>query len=140
MIVLDTTVLSELMRLQPAPEVLAWLDRQPAEDLFVTAMAVAEILYGIERLPPGQRREELGAAAGRILADAFAGRVLAFDERAAVAYAAVVSAREQAGRPIGMADAQIAAICRAHDVALATRNTADFALLDISLINPWQAT
>ncbi|MDP2226056.1 MAG: type II toxin-antitoxin system VapC family toxin [Moraxellaceae bacterium] len=140
MIVLDTNVLSELMRAQPAHAVLAWLDRQPTADLFITAITVAEILYGIERLPQGQRREQLSATAGRILADAFTGRVLAFDERAAVAYAALVAAREQSGRPIGMADAQMAAICAVHGLSLATRNTADFVALDIPLIDPWLAT
>ncbi|UIF89017.1 type II toxin-antitoxin system VapC family toxin (plasmid) [Cupriavidus necator] len=137
MIVLDTNVLSELMRAQAEPAVVDWLDRQEQDSLAVTAVTVAELLYGIARLPEGRRKTGLRDAALQMLDEEFAGRVLAFDEDAAVHYAALVSQRERTGRPISMADAQIAAICRHHAAALATRNTKDFDGVDIILANPW---
>jgi predicted nucleic acid-binding protein len=137
MIVLDTNVLSELMRAQAEPAVVDWLDRQEQDSLAVTAVTVAELLYGIARLPEGRRKTRLRDAALQMLDEEFVGRVLAFDEDAAVHYAAIVSQRERAGRPISMADAQIAAICRHHAAALATRNTKDFDSVDIILANPW---
>ncbi|MGT2453625.1 PIN domain-containing protein [Cupriavidus basilensis] len=137
MIVLDTNVLSELMRAQAEPAVVDWLDRQEQESLAVTAVTVAELLYGIARLPDGRRKTGLQEAALQMLDEEFAGRVLPFDEDAAVHYAALVSLREHAGRPISMADAQIAAICRHHAAALATRNGKDFEGVGIVLANPW---
>jgi predicted nucleic acid-binding protein len=137
MIVLDTNVLSELMRAQAEPAVVDWLDRQEQESLAITAVTVAELLYGIARLPDGHRKTGLQEAALQMLDEEFAGRVLPFDEDAAVHYAALVSLREYAGRPISMADAQIAAICRHHAAALATRNSQDFEGVGIVLANPW---
>ncbi|UIF84656.1 type II toxin-antitoxin system VapC family toxin [Cupriavidus necator] len=137
MIVLDTNVLSELMRGQAEPAVVDWLDRQEQDSLAVTAVTVAELLYGIARLPEGRRKTGLRDAALQMLDEEFAGRVLAFDEDAAVHYAALVSQRERTGRPISMADAQIAAICRHHAAALATRNTKDFDGVGVILANPW---
>ncbi len=136
MIVLDTNVVSELMRPSPNPRVARWADRQVPAEVVTTAGTVAEIGYGIARLPAGQRRDLLALAAAQVF-DAFAARVLPFDAPAAAQYAAVVVERETAGRPISGFDAQIAAICRRHRARLATRNTLDFAELDLDLVDPW---
>jgi predicted nucleic acid-binding protein len=138
MIVLDTNVLSELMRVEAEPAVIDWLDRQAPDALTITAVTVAELLYGIARLPDGNRKSRLRDAALQMLDEEFADRVLPFDENAAVHYAALVSQRERAGRPISMADAQIAAICRHHAATLATRNRKDFEGVDVVLANPWE--
>ncbi|MFI7212733.1 type II toxin-antitoxin system VapC family toxin [Micromonospora maritima] len=139
MIVLDTNVVSELMRAEPAPTVLAWLRQNSGSGLYTTTVTVAEIRYGIARLPEGQRRESLHAAANEIFA-AFPRQVLAFDLPAAGAYADVVAGRDKLGHPIDGFDAQIAAICRTRVATLATRNTMDFADTGIALIDPWQET
>ncbi|MDI5942443.1 MULTISPECIES: type II toxin-antitoxin system VapC family toxin [Micromonospora] len=139
MIVLDTNVVSELMRAEPAPAVLTWLRQSSGASLHTTVVTVAEIRYGIARLPEGQRRESLHQAANEIFA-AFPRQVLPFDLAAAGAYADVVAGRERLGRPIDGFDAQIAAICRARAATLATRNIKDFADTGIGVIDPWQAT
>lgn len=136
MIVLDTNVVSEFMRAEPAPAVLAWLQRNSSAGLHTTAVTVAEIRYGIARLPEGQRRESLHQAANEIFA-AFPRQVLPFDLAAAGAYADVVAGREKLGHPIDGFDAQIAAICRTHAATLATRNTKDFTDMGIGVIDPW---
>lgn len=138
MIVVDTNVTSELMRPTPAPQVLAWLAAQPARDLYTSAITVAEIGYGISRLPDGHRKELLAAAAAGVFST-FRERVLAFDSSAAAHYADVVLGRERSGMPISGFDAQIACICRDHDAALATRNVKDFAAVGVDLINPWDS-
>lgn len=139
MIVLDTNVVSELMRARPAPAVLAWLQQSSSAGLYTTAVTVAEIRYGIARLPEGQRRESLHQAANEIFA-AFPRQVLPFDLAAAGAYADVVAGRERLGQPIDGFDAQIAAICRAQAATLATRSTKDFADTGIDVLDPWQTT
>lgn len=136
MIILDTNVLSELMRADPADEVVGWLRVQRGDDLCTTAVSVAEVRYGIARLPEGRRRTALRVAADDVFGS-FAGAVLTFDEAAARHYGDVVVERERAGIPISGFDAQIAATCRSNQAALATRNTSDFAHLGIELINPW---
>jgi predicted nucleic acid-binding protein len=138
MIVLGTNVVSELMRAAPAPAVLAWLGEVPGDDLYTTAVTVAEIRYGIARLPEGRRREALHQAANEVFA-AFPEQVLPFDLVAANAYADVVAHRDALGNPIDGFDAQIAAICRAHAATLATRNTKDFTHTGIAIVNPWRA-
>ncbi|WFE57440.1 type II toxin-antitoxin system VapC family toxin [Micromonospora sp. WMMD712] len=138
-IVLDTSVVSELMRAEPAPAVLTWLRQSSGAGLHTTVVTVAEIRYGIARLPEGQRRESLHQAANEIFA-ASPRQVLPFDLAAAGAYADVVAGRERLGRPIDGFDAQIAAICRTQAAALATRNIKDFADTGIGVIDPWQAT
>lgn len=138
MIILDTNVISELTRQAPTPGVMSWLDSLSAADVATTAITAAEMLCGVARLPSGRRKTELAAAVDGLLSDDFRGRILVFDEPAARRYADIVTARERVGRPIGAADAQIAAICRATDAALATRNTDDFAGTGIELINPWK--
>lgn len=137
MIVLDTNVVSELMRAAPAPTVMAWLSEHPDNDLFTTAITVAEIRYGIARLPEGRRREALHQAATEVFA-AFPDQVLSFDLTSAGAYADVVAHRESLGNPIDGFDAQIAAICRVHAATLATRNTRDFAGTGIAVADPWE--
>jgi toxin FitB len=138
MIVVDTNVASELMRPSPAVAVQGWVRSHDARELCTTAITVAEIRYGIERLPEGHRKEVLKGAAAEIF-ETFAEQVLPFDTAAAEQYALVVSQRDGLGLPIGGFDAQIAAICRARGAALATRNLADFDQTGIEVINPWQA-
>lgn len=138
MIVLDTNVLSELMRPVPEPRVLAWSDSIPAQQTSITSVTISEILYGIGRMPTGMRRRRLQSIAEAIFEEDFRGRILAFDANAAVEYAALVLEREAEGRPISMADAQIAAICRVANCALATRNSRDFEFTGVSIINPWE--
>jgi toxin FitB len=138
-IVLDTNVLSELIRRDPDDGVLSWMDSLDAAMIATTAITAAELLYGIARLPAGRRSDLLSEAAHRLIEDDLAGRVEPFDASAAAHYAALVSGREQAGRPIGVADGQIAAICRNLEATLATRNTGDFEGTGIDLIDPWQS-
>lgn len=137
MIVLDTNVISEFMRLEPEPRVLAWIDAQPAMDLAVSAVTVAEILHGIARLPSGKRKQKLEAHAMAMFEEDFAGRILPFDAHAAVEYATLVAECEAKGRAGSMADAQIAAICRNHGAVIATRNVKDFEYTGVEVINPW---
>lgn len=137
MIVLDTNVVSELMRAEPALAVLTWLQQNSGDSMYTTTVTVAEIRYGIARLPEGRRRESLHQAANEIFA-AFPRQVLPFDLAAANAYADVVTVRESLGNPIDGFDAQIAAICRSQAAALATRNTKDFTNTGISVVDPWQ--
>lgn len=134
MIVIDTNVVSEMMRDNPDPNVLAWTDT--AGRLHTTAVTLAEIEYGIARLPDGRRRDQLTATAAGVFAD-FGDVIVAFDARAARRYAGIVTGREKAGRPIATADAQIAAICASRQATLATRNISDFDGTGISLTNPW---
>jgi predicted nucleic acid-binding protein len=137
MIVLDTNVVSELMRPEPAPAVLTWMQRNSGYGLYTTAVTIAEIRYGIARMPEGRRRQSLHQAADEIFA-AFPRQVLPFDLASASAYADIVVSREQQGNPISGFDAQIAAICRSQVASLATRNTRDFIDTGISLLDPWQ--
>lgn len=137
MIVLDTNVLSELMRPRPEPAVATWLGAQPTTSLFVTAVTQAEILYGLVLLPKGRRRDDLLGAARSLFNEEFAGRILPFDSDAAAAYSIIAADRRSAGRPISQFDAQIAAIVLSRGGTLATRNTADFVDCGIELIDPW---
>jgi toxin FitB len=136
LIVVDTNVVSELMRPSPSARVRDWVASQPGPDLYTTAVTVAEVLYGVERLPPGRRQAELRSAATELF-DGFADQVLAFDAAAAVQYALVVSGRDRSGLPVDGFDAQIAAICRVRGAVLATRNVTDFRDTRIEVINPW---
>jgi predicted nucleic acid-binding protein len=138
-IILDTNVISELTRPVPDSGVIAWVDSQPTEETAVTAITVAELRYGVRRLPDGRRKTELSEAVSALVDTDFRGRVEAFDVLAAEQYADVVTTRERAGRPISTSDAQIAAICRVLNATLATRNTADFTGTGVGLINPWKA-
>jgi predicted nucleic acid-binding protein len=139
MILLDTNVISEFMRAEPDTKVLTWIDSQPAMDLVICAITVAEILHGIARLPFGKRKQKLESHAMAIFEEDFAGRILSFDAHAAVEYATLVASCEAKGKAVGMADAQIAAICRAHGACVATRNIRDFEFPGVEVINPWCA-
>lgn len=138
MIVLDTNVLSEIMRPAPEPKVVSWVDAVPTSEVAISAVTMAEILYGVGLMPEGRRRQRLMSIAEAIFAHDFDGRILPFDASAAVEYVAVVLQRQASGHPISMADAQIAAVCRAHECTLATRNTRDFAGAGLNLIDPWR--
>ena len=137
MIVLDTNVISELMRPQPHPQVLAWVDGLDPARVAITAMNEAEILYGIARLPDGRRKQGLQQNWDELLAEIFAGRVWPFSSEAAHWYADLLSARERLARPMATVDAVIAATVLAHGAQLATRDLAHFADLGLDLINPW---
>jgi toxin FitB len=137
LIVVDTNVVSELTRPAPAPAVIRWLDSLAAAEVATTAITAAELLYGVARLSDGRRKTELSAAVRGLLSEDFGGRVLPFDGLAASRYAEIVSHSERVGRRIGIADAQIAAICSAISATLATRNTDDFRETGVQLINPW---
>jgi toxin FitB len=135
-IVVDTNVISELMRPARDAAVVSWVRAHSHRDLYTTAVSLAEIRYGIERLAAGRRKELFASAADEIFAT-FAEYVLPFDRTAAVAYSAIVRARDRAGVPIDGFDAQIAAICRTHTATLATRNVKDFAGTGIDITDPW---
>jgi len=136
-IIVDTNVLSELMRALAAPAVLDWLSAQAAASLYTTAISEAEILYGLAVLPAGKRRKGLEAAAVGLFDD-FEGRILPFDSAAAHEWAQITAVRHRSGRPISFADAQIAAIARSHGARVATRDGAGFAGCGVELIDPWQ--
>ena len=138
MILLDTNVVSELMRPEASPVVLKWFSRQHAQEIYGSSINLAEIFYGIELLTGGKRRHELLAGAERMFTRVLAGRVFAFEDEAARAFARIASARRKAGRPIAELDAQIAAIAHVHGATLATRNTADFEDCGVRLVNPWR--
>ena len=138
MIVLDTNVVSELMRPEPSEAVLTWLAETADSRRATTAVTVAELRFGIARLPEGGRRRALAVLADDVL-QRFGEQVLPFDLAAAPHYAALVAHRERSGRPIHTADAQIAAITRTHGATLATRNIADFEDIGLPLVDPWTA-
>ena len=137
--ILDTNVVSEPMLALPSAVVQTWWSQQQPGTLFITAVTVAEVLYGIELLPHGKRRAALLAGAELMFGKVLAGRILPFDEDAARAFAAIAASRRAQGRPITDLDAQIAAIARSRGATLATRNTADFEGCGIRLVNPWLA-
>lgn len=137
MIILDTSVLSELMKPAPEPCVVAWIASQPAQSLFTTSITQAEILYGVMMLPIGRRREAIATAAEAMFREDFVDRVLSFGSVEALPYARIAADRRRAGRPISQSDAQIAAIAFCIGAIIATRNVEDFELCDVSLVNPW---
>ncbi len=139
MIVLDTNVLSELMRPIPDAGVLTWIAAQRAQNLYTTSITQSEILHGIMLLPLGRKRRAFEAAAEAMFSEDFAGRVLAFDGDAASQYARIAVDRRRRGRPISQSDAQIAAIARSHEGTVATRNTTDFEGCGVDLVDPWTA-
>ena len=136
---LDTNVVSELMRPRPDAAVLAWLQRQVPSRLYLSSISVAEIGAGLALMPAGERQRGLQAAAARMFAHDFAGRIWSFDMAAAQAYGPILAQRQALGRPITHADAQIAALAQVHAALLVTRNVSDFAAIDaLSVLNPWQ--
>ncbi|MBU1802927.1 type II toxin-antitoxin system VapC family toxin [Nocardioides sp.] len=136
MIVIDTNVISEMMRDNSDPTVLEWT--ATAGQLHTTTITLAEVEYGIARLPAGRRRDQLTSLATELFAD-LQDLILPFDVRAAHRYAEIVAGRDATGRPIATADAQIAAVCAAREATLATRNISDFESTGIGLVDPWQA-
>lgn len=136
MIILDTKVISELMRAEPHPDVVAWLDEIPRGEIWTTTITVGEIAAGIALLPTGARRKRL-ADTFELALEGFEERIVSFTTAAAFGYGAIVAARTAAGTPISVADAQIAAIAAVSDGTLATRNLADFVGTGIDLVNPW---
>jgi predicted nucleic acid-binding protein len=139
MIVVDTNVISEVMRGRPSEQVVAWLNAQNAALLFVTTVTIGEVLYGLNMLPDGRRLDRLRGAFESYLLRGFGRRVLAYDEAAARAYADILAGRRRLGRPLDIAHAQIAAIARARGYAVATRNSRDFEGVGLDLINPFDA-
>ncbi|MCZ0935806.1 MAG: type II toxin-antitoxin system VapC family toxin [Gemmatimonadetes bacterium] len=137
MFVIDTNVASELMRSEPTAAVAAWIAEHDAQDMYLTAVTEAELLYGVAILPAGRRRNALEAAMTRWLNLGFRERILPFDSAAAHAYAEIAAERRHAGRPIGEADCQIAAISRTRGAALVTRNVRDFGGTGLAVIDPW---
>lgn len=138
-IILDTNVVSEPKRERPDANVVAWFERQIADRLYLTSTIVAELAFGIEIMPPGRRRRRFETWLHERVVGAFRGRILAFDEEDALLYGHLMARARRQGRPARVGDAQIAATALRHGLAIATRNTGDFALFDAPLINPWQA-
>ena len=126
MVVLDTNVVSELMKAAPRPSVKLWLAAQPPPTVFISAITEAELRLGVALLPDGRRHDALAADMEAMIAEDFAGRVLPFDSPAAKAFAAIVADRRRSGRPIAIPDAQIAAVARSREASVATRNVGDF--------------
>ena len=137
MFILDTNVISEILRPEPNRSVVAWFESQPRDQLFTTAITQAEILYGIALLPKGNRREKLSEVAQLIFDEDLEGHILAFGTDAAVHYAELVAGRKVAGQPISQFDAMIASVARLHGAGLATRNTSDFDQCGVEVLNPW---
>lgn len=139
MIVLDTNVLSALMRQKPEAPVVAWLDRQPAESVWITSVTLFEARYGLALLPKGRRRQAMEAAFESLLKDDLEDRVLDFDAAAAGEAAILAADRQKRGRPVDMRDTQIAGIALARRATLATRNARHFRELNVPVVDPWQA-
>ena len=140
MFAIDTNVASELMRPEPTPAVSAWIAERDAQEMYLTAVSEAELRYGVAIMPAGKRRSAMEAAMTRWLDQGFRDRILPFDSAAARAYAEIAADRRHAGRPIGEADCQIAAICRCRSAVLVTRNLRDFQRTGIDVVDPWVAT
>ena len=139
MIVIDTNVLSALMRKVPEPPVVEWLDRQAAESIWITSITLFEARLGLALLPKGRRRQGLESAFNRLLVEDLEGRILDFDQPAAEAAAQLAAGRQRADQTIDLRDTQIAGIVIARRAALATRNVRHFSDLKVAVINPWDA-
>jgi len=139
MILLDTNIVSELMRPAPAAAVEQWLADQPEAALLISAITEAELRFGAKIMAAGKRQAALVAEIDGMLAEDFGGRILPLDSPAAVAFAEIAAQRRQAGRPISQADAQIAAIARSRRASIATRNVSDFEGCGVEVIDPWRA-
>jgi len=137
MIILDTNVLSALMRKEPEAPVVSWLDRQPAESVWITSVTLFEARFGLALLPAGKRRQTLEAAFAQLLKDDLENRVLDFDSAAAAEAASLAAVRQKAGRPVDMRDTQIAGIALARRATLATGNVRHFADLKVPIVDPW---
>jgi toxin FitB len=138
MIILDTNVVSEPLKPSAEPAVLAWLDQQNIETLFLATISLAELRFGVAALPDGKRKEGLKAALGERVFALFGSRILVFDMAAADAYGVIRARAKAAGKAIGVADGYIAAIAAAHGFAVATRDTAPFEAAGVPVYNPWK--
>ncbi|GAB3996626.1 type II toxin-antitoxin system VapC family toxin [Glycomyces albus] len=138
MIILDTNVLSEALKIRPDPTVARWISQVPQEETVTTVITIAELRFGVEQLEQGRRRAELHALVEQGVAEAFRGRILPFAIDETAHYASVVAVRRRAGRPIKVCDAMIAAIGRSHGAIVATRDFKDFEGTGVTLINPWE--
>jgi predicted nucleic acid-binding protein len=136
-IVLDTNVLSALMRTKPEPVVVEWLDRQPADSVWLTSITVFEARFGLALLPKGRRRTGLERAFDRVLTEDLSSRVLTLDEMAAATAAQLAADRQRAGRIVDLRDTLIAGIAQARRATIATRNTRHFDGLDVPVVDPW---
>lgn len=139
MFILDTNILSELLKPQPDAAVVAWLAAQNGLVVYTSVITVAEIRFGLLIMPAGKRRTELMQQTDAMFAEDFAGRVLGFDEKAARHYAEIAAERRAAGRGISQSDAMIAAIARTNEMAVITRNIKDFDGLKLQLVDPFEA-
>jgi predicted nucleic acid-binding protein len=138
MIILDTNVVSEVGRPEPDSHVQAWLDAQ-YDDVYITAVTLAELTYGVAAAPVGRARAALSDQLARTVTSDFSERILPFDTAAAVEFGHLMAARRRRGRPVGVADAQIAAIAFVHDAVVATRDVEDFEHPGLVIIDPWKA-
>ena len=138
MILLDTNVVSEVMRPKPSENVLYWLNQQHSGSLFISSITIAEICYGLRVLPNGQRRQQLEERFEAFVAQGFSGSILNFDESAARAYAELMGQRKEKGCSMNLPDGQIAAVAQVNHLTLATRNIRDFIMCSIELINPFE--
>jgi toxin FitB len=137
MVIVDTNVISELMRNQPHPSVLQWMDSQLVLDLYSTAITAAELRAGVAVMPSGKKRVELAQKMRQLFDEEFRNRILPFDNTCATHFAEVIAQRQEIGRPISDTDAMIAAICLAHDAAICTRDVGGFEFCSVNIINPW---
>lgn len=137
MIILDTNIISEMMKQSPALSVMSWVNLQKSAHLYITCITIGEIEYGIQSLPDSARRKALESAFNKVTKSAFNHRILSFDEPAANLYGELMSHRKRSGRPLSILDGQIAAIAISNQFAIATRNTKDFLNCAIELINPF---
>lgn len=138
MILLDTNVVSEPLRPEPNVRVINWLDAQPLETLYLSAMTVAELRAGVALMPAGQRRDKLNGYLEKSVLPPFAGRVLAFDLACTNSYAYVLATARRSGSGIGTADGLIAAVAAANGLIVATRDTSPFEAAGLIVINPWE--
>jgi predicted nucleic acid-binding protein len=139
MLLLDTNLVSELMRPRPDPRVLSWVAGQPLSEMAIASITVMEIRFGLALLSQGRRRTDLDTRFRQFLTQAFAGHVLAFDQPAADACAEIRALRRQMGNPITVEDSMVAAIARVHGAPIATRDVGGFEGCGLTVINPWQA-
>jgi predicted nucleic acid-binding protein len=137
MILLDTNVISEMMRPRPDSRVAAWMQSLPRKEFWISSIVVAELLSGIDLMPSGRRQMGLREAFEAMLTEDFHGQILSFDLAAARYYGQILSTRQRIGRPINEMDAQIAATARVHGATVATRNLKNFRKCELSLIDPW---
>lgn len=137
MIIVDTNVISELMRIAPAKQVEQWLSEQDGASIYITAITEAELRFGVAILPTGKRQTYLANLVESILEEDFHDRILPFDRKAAFAFASIAAERRSVGRPVSQSDGQIAAIARSFSASVATRNVADYEGCGVEILNPW---